>query len=216
MSAHRDDFETLLGPDRRRLPRPRGLGALIAAIAVLVIAGLVILWPTDLPELDLSDVGFADTVVRAETSSASSSPCSFAPEIECLDYEFTLLEAPVGEVVRLEFPDEPGQPQLAEGEAVFLSVVEHDDGTLDYQYADKDRHVVLLLLGLGFAAAVVGLGRMRGLAALLGLVLSLLLLLWFILPAIVAGEDAVLVALVGGGAIALVSLYLAHGYNPLT
>jgi uncharacterized membrane protein len=53
-------------------------------------------------------------------------------------------------------------------------------------------------------------------AALVGLLLSVAILVWFILPAIISGEDAVLVALVGGGAIALVSLYLAHGYNPLT
>jgi uncharacterized membrane protein len=57
---------------------------------------------------------------------------------------------------------------------------------------------------------------MRGLAALVGLALSLVILLWFIIPAIIAGRNAVLVALVGGGAIALIALYLAHGYTPLT
>jgi uncharacterized membrane protein len=71
-------------------------------------------------------------------------------------------------------------------------------------------------VALLFAAAVVGLGRMRGLAALLGLGVSLLILMGFIVPAIIAGEDAVLVATVGGSAIVLVALYLAHGYTPLT
>ncbi|MGH8944985.1 MAG: YibE/F family protein, partial [Acidimicrobiia bacterium] len=60
------------------------------------------------------------------------------------------------------------------------------------------------------------LGRLRGVAALAGLAVSVGILLFFILPAIVQGKDAVLVAVTGGGAIALVSLYLAHGYNPLT
>ena len=36
------------------------------------------------------------------------------------------------------------------------------------------------------------------------------------MPAIINGEDAVLVALIGGSAIVLVALYLAHGYTPLT
>jgi uncharacterized membrane protein len=99
---------------------------------------------------------------------------------------------------------------------VFLSAVTLDDGTVDYQYADTNRQLLLVLLGLAFAIAVVGLGRLRGIAALAGLALSIGILLWFILPAIVSGEDAVLVALVGGGAIALVSLYLAHGFTPLT
>jgi uncharacterized membrane protein len=57
---------------------------------------------------------------------------------------------------------------------------------------------------------------MRGVAALLGLAISLLILVAFIVPAIIAGKDAVLVALVGGSAIVLVALYLAHGYTPLT
>jgi uncharacterized membrane protein len=75
---------------------------------------------------------------------------------------------------------------------------------------------MLGVLALLFAGSVIVLGRMRGVAALLGLAISLVILLGFIVPAIIAGKDAVLVALVGGGAIVLVALYLAHGYTPLT
>jgi uncharacterized membrane protein len=116
----------------------------------------------------------------------------------------------------MEFPVEPGQPELSVGDEVFLSVVELEDETAAYQYADRSRWPLLIGLTLLFALAVVGLGRMRGVAALAGLALSVAILVFFILPAIVQGRDAVLVALAGGGAIALVSLYLAHGYNPLT
>jgi uncharacterized membrane protein len=196
--------------------RPRGLAAGIAVIAGLIGVGLIALWPTETPELDLSQIGFADEVVRAEVTIATAGPCSYAAEVTCLLYEFVVIDEPVGESVILEFPDEPGQPRLSEGEDVFLAVVTFDDGSVDFQYADRDRRPLLVVLGLVFAAAVIGLGRLRGVAALVGLALSVAILLWFILPAIVAGEDAVLVAMVGGGAIALVSLYLAHGYNPLT
>jgi uncharacterized membrane protein len=216
VTDQRSDFERLIGPDRRRMKRPRGLAAWITAIAALVVIGLIALWPTDRPDLDLSLFGFADDVVRSEVANASLEPCSYAPELDCRAYEFSLLEDPIGQRVMLEFPNEPGQPNLAEGDVVFLSSVSFEDGLVDYQYADQDRGITLLLLGVLFAAAVIGLGRIRGIAALVGLVLSVAILLWFILPAIISGEDAVLVALVGGGAIALVSLYLAHGYNPLT
>ncbi len=185
-------------------------------MAVAVGAGFFLLWPGATPDLDLSEIGFADDVVRAETVVATVGPCSYDATSDCRLYQFTLLEDPVGEIAFGEFPDELGQPDLTEGEVVLLSAVTFEDGTVDYQYADKDRRVLLLVLGLAFAAAVVGLGRMRGVAALVGLIVSVAILLWFILPAIVSGRDAVLVALVGGGAIALVSLYLAHGYNPLT
>lgn len=216
MSEEPSDFQKLIGPDRRQVRRPRGLAAWISGIAVLVVVGLAVLWPTDPPDLDLEEFGFVQNVVVAEVVIATTAPCSYAAEQECRAFQFSLLDEPVGEIAILEFPNQPGQPSLTEGESVFLSATELDDGTVDYQYADKDRRWLLVVLGLVFAAAVVALGRMRGVAALAGLVLSVGLLLWFILPAIVQGEDAMLVALVGGGGIALISLYLAHGYNPLT
>ena len=91
-----------------------------------------------------------------------------------------------------------------------------DGGETVYQYAGQDRNLVLVVLGLVFASAVVALGRLRGVAALFALVASVALLVWFILPAMVAGQNAVLVAIAGGALIALLSLYLAHGLTPLT
>jgi uncharacterized membrane protein len=99
---------------------------------------------------------------------------------------------------------------------VYLSLVESPDGSVAVNYYDRNRGLLLLAVTAGFALAVVALGRLRGFAALIGLAISVLVLIGFIVPSIIAGEDAVLVALVGGGAIALVSLYLAHGYTPLT
>ena len=180
------------------------------------MVGLIALWPTATPVLDLSQIGFADEVVRAETVTTTIGPCSYDASLDCRLFQLTLIEEPVGDIALLEFPDEPGQPDLMEGDIVYLAVVEFDDGTVDYQYAGLDRRVLLVVLALVFAVAVIGLGRLRGVAALIGLVVSIGILMWFILPAIISGEDAVLVALVGGGAIAIVSLYLAHGYNPLT
>lgn len=214
MSEH-SDFETLIGPDRRRIRRPRGLAALISVIALSIVVGLVALWPTDTPDLDLTPFGFADDVVRAEVTVATTGVCSYAEDLSCRLFQFTLLDDPVGHTVVLEFPDEQGQPLLSEGETALLSAVTFND-TVDYQYADRDRRWFLTLLTLGFALVVIALGRFRGVAALAGLALSVAVLLMFILPAIVGGEDAMLVALIGGGAIAMITLYLAHGYQPLT
>lgn len=216
MPGNHSDFDTLIGPDRRRLPRPGGLAAVVLAVAIAIVVGLILLWPTDTPDIDRTEIGFADEIVRAETVTAVVGPCSFDADADCRHFQLTLIEDPVGDIAILEFTDDPGQPTMAEGDVVFLAIVEFDDGTVQYQYAGQDRSALLVISTLVFAAAVIGLGRIRGVAALVGLALSIALLLWFILPAIVGGADAVLVALVGGGAIAMVSLYLAHGYNPLT
>jgi hypothetical protein len=63
------DFETLIGPDRRRLKRPRGLAALVTVIAGLVLIGLVVLWPVDRPDIDLGEIGFAVGVARSTSCS---------------------------------------------------------------------------------------------------------------------------------------------------
>ncbi|HEV2758006.1 MAG TPA: YibE/F family protein [Acidimicrobiales bacterium] len=74
----------------------------------------------------------------------------------------------------------------------------------------------MLALGVLFAVAVVGLARWRGAAALLGLGVSLLVIVRFVLPAILAGESALGAAVVGSALIALVIIYLAHGVSART
>ena len=176
---------------------------------------MLILWPFDRPELDVTTFGLADEVTLAEVAVATTGPCSFADDVRCRVYQFAI-DDPPGETTILEFPDEPGQPALVEGDRAYLAVVRADNGEVSYQFAGLDRRLLLGLLTLVFGAAVVALGRLRGLAALFSLVLSVGVLIWFILPAIVAGSGAVWVAVVGGGVIALISLYLAHGPSPLT
>jgi uncharacterized membrane protein len=60
------------------------------------------------------------------------------------------------------------------------------------------------------------LGRLRGLAALVGLGISVVILLTFVIPAILGGTSPVLVASIGAGAIAFIVLYLAHGFTGQT
>lgn len=213
------DFERLVGPDQRRFPVPRGFSAWIAVIGVVLIVGLVVLWPRGEHGIDLTAFGFTDATVEAEVTSSDPGPCSYSSDLECTVVTFVVTEENSefeGTVFEQEFSDDVGQPSFEVGDGVFLAVIDLGDGSVAFQFADRDRRGLLLGLALVFAIAVVGLGRIRGVAALVGLVLSIGILFLFILPAIVAGTDAVLVALVGGGSIAMVSLYLAHGYTPLT
>jgi uncharacterized membrane protein len=216
MTGRNADFDRLLGPDRRLTP-PTGLAAVVSVVSGLILLGLILMWPRGDLVVDLGVVGFADDTVTARVNSVHPGPCSYAMDLPCRTADIRVTSGEhTGEAVTLEFPEEPGQPVLVAGERLFLSVVIGEDGQASFQYADRDRRILLGLLALGFAVAVVGLGRVRGVAALAALVLSVGLLLVFILPAILAGRNAVLVALVGGGAIAIVSLYLAHGYRQLT
>ena len=68
------------------------------------------------------------------------------------------------------------------------------------------------MLAAAFALALVAFGRWRGLTALAGLAVTFALLLLFVVPAILAGEPPLLVAIVGSAAIMLTVLYLTHGF----
>ncbi len=219
MSGPDSDLDKLLGPDKRILQKRDPLSVAVLVVGLLIVVGLVLLWPREQPDIDLTTFGFAENIVSANVTSSVSGPCSYAEDLECFLVSFEVTDSDsegFGSVVDLEFAADPGQPTFQEGDRVFLYEIESEDGVTTYQLADRDRRLLLGILGAVFAAAVILLGRLRGLAALAGLVISIAILFLFILPAIISGTDAVLIALVGGGAIAMVSLYLAHGYTPLT
>jgi uncharacterized membrane protein len=85
-----------------------------------------------------------------------------------------------------------------------------------YQVVDYQRDTPLLVLALVFAAAVVALGRWRGIAALAALGVTAAVLLAFVLPAILAGRDPLAVAVVGCSTIMFAVLYLTHGFSART
>jgi uncharacterized membrane protein len=85
-----------------------------------------------------------------------------------------------------------------------------------YQIDDFQRDTPLAALALLFATAVVALGRWRGAAALGALILTGVVLVGFVLPAILAGKDPLSVAVVGCAVIMFGALYLTHGVSART
>ncbi|MYS21587.1 Uncharacterized membrane protein [Streptomyces sp. DvalAA-14] len=102
------------------------------------------------------------------------------------------------------------------GEGVVLAYAPNAPPGMRYSVTDVDRGLPLALLAGIFALAVVLVGRLRGLTALIALAISFAILTLFILPAILHGDNPLLVAVVGGSAIMLIALYLCHGLNART
>jgi uncharacterized membrane protein len=107
-------------------------------------------------------------------------------------------------------------PEFHVGDAVVM--YGNQDWPIQDRYTidDFQRSVPLALLAVLFAVAVVVLSRWRGVAALAGLALSVLVLTVFILPALLEGTTPLVVAVVGASAIMMVTLYLAHGFSMKT
>jgi uncharacterized membrane protein len=206
------DLERLAGPDSRL-----GMGWIPIVAAVVLGVALVATWPRGESLPDTGGLGLADELHRAEVTRVVDGPCSFSDTGTCRTVVFLLEEGPrSGRDFVQEFTATASTPELRVGDAVVLAWVEDGQPDFEYQYADRERRGVLIGIFLAFAVAVGALGRLRGLAALVGLILSVVVVVAYIVPAIASGSSAVLVSIVGSGTVALLALYLAHGFRPLT
>lgn len=202
------------------MPLPKVLGIIAGILAALTAMSMFVLWPGGDRQRGDDAIGFAGEVYDARVETVTVGPCKGTlPDagITCATISFRLGGGPdEGRLRTIELPDSPTTPNLDDGDEIVVSY--NPDAALGFEYGfyDRQRRSPLLWLGLLFAVAVVALGRWRGLAALAGLGMSIIVLLVFILPAILRGTSPVWVALVGSSAIAFVALYLVHGFRTRT
>ena len=187
--------------------------AVIAPIAVVTLAAMIWLWPTDgvaVPEHQ----GPAEQSYGEVTSvDREQCPEELADDVNgCGTAQVRITEGTQkDQEIEAPLPNGPGAPEVAEGDDVVLIQTTSPEGET-YAIVDHQRGSELLVLGAAFALALVAFGRWRGLTALAGLAMTFALLLFFVVPAILAGEPPLLVAIVGSAAIVLTVLYLTHGF----
>ncbi|MEV0090557.1 YibE/F family protein [Streptomyces sp. NPDC050738] len=222
-------------------PVSRHLRKVIAAVlipfAAAVVVGLVVLWPGGAPEHARTGVGFDQQTQQAKVTQVekvdckdvnaaqnqSSSSTSSTPESNSSSSSGTCEKATVevttGDDKGRTFttivqPDSPRQ--LHEGQKVVVAYAPDAPHDLQYSVTDVNRKVPMAVLAAIFAVAVVVVGRMRGVMALVALAVSFAILSLFILPAILHGSNPLLVAVVGASAIMLIALYACHGLTART
>jgi uncharacterized membrane protein len=113
---------------------------------------------------------------------------------------------------RLPIADKIGV-RYARGDRVYVDWNRSPGQADTFYITDFIRTDSLQVLVIVFLILSVVLGGWRGLTSLLGLSISLLVVLYFILPRIVAGDDPVLISITGAAVIMVATLYLSHGLN---
>lgn len=201
-------------------PIMRVMALVAGLVAAATLAMMLLLGFGADTAVEVEGILVTDTYT-AQVIDADEAPCSGTTDddgVRCRVVTFTLSAGPDRGLERMqEFPlDAPASVDLHTGDRIVVSYSEGAEQGYEYQFADRQRRPVLWALALVFAIAVVLLGRMRGLAALAGLVASLMIVLQFVLPNILDGHSPVLVAVIGATAIAYLALYLAHGFNAMT
>ena len=207
-------------PELEVAPLPRAiLLAVLAAIAVATVVGVVLLWPDSAKVDDLKgSVGFAvegatfpTATIHEVLPACPTSGSGGAPG--CGKIKATVDEGDdKGTHVSVDVPPQVTAAGLSRGDQLVLLRTPAKGGQpATLSYFEIERSTPLWLLAGLFAVVVIAVARLRGLMALVGLAFAGVVLTGFVIPALLAGESAVLVALAAATAIMYVVLYSTHG-----
>ncbi|WP_460955834.1 YibE/F family protein [Parasphingorhabdus pacifica] len=200
----------------------RILAVALIPFALAAIVGAALLYPFGQDQSTSAAVGFAQHPVNAEVVSARAGSCSQGAPTggggECAVLQLHMQDGPAsGNTITQRMPTDPSSPRFAVGDKVVLSYAgANPEAESSYQVVDFQRGNALLVLALVFIAAVLVLGRWQGLASLASLCVSFVILIGFVLPAILAGESPLVVAVTGAGLIMFTALYITHGFSART
>jgi len=105
---------------------------------------------------------------------------------------------------------------VKENEKVVLLAFQRPDGSTEYAITEKYRLDKLIALTLSFFFLILGLAKFKGLGSILGLIISFFVIIKWIVPQILAGNDPLTATLLGCGVIMASTIFLAHGFNRKT
>ena len=105
---------------------------------------------------------------------------------------------------------------LKEGDRIYLSHIKEIDGREMYLLKDVDRGRGLIYLLLIFVGLLILFAGFQGVRALISLSLSIVGIVFVLLPALLAGYDPILMSLLIAGVILALALFGTHGFNSLS
>ena len=194
----------------------------LVPLALATVIGLWLTWPGDPPRSKV-DVGFGQQPVQGQVLATTPAPCTNgnagASQVkQCISLTVLLTsgDSP-GVTIQQVLPDEPSTPHFAAGDDIVLAYTGGNPSEAEsYQVQDFQRSGSMLWLVALFAAAVLVIGRWRGLASLLALGFSFLVLAVYLFPAILTGASPVVVGVLAASVIMFGVLYLTHGVSAQT
>lgn len=216
----------------------RVIAAILIPFATAVVVGLVVLWPGGAPPHERTGVGFDRQTEQGEVVAVQHVDCASvnagqvpptgdtstpegreavnAQQGECAKATIEVTSGPEKGRTFTEIVQPDAPRQLHQGQGVVVAYAPDAPRDLQYSVTDVNRKLPMAVLAGIFALAVVLVGRMKGVMALVALVVSFLILTFFILPAILDGSNPLVVAVVGASAIMLIALYMCHGLSART
>ncbi len=196
---------TPLRPQSELLASSSGriLAAAAGALALLTVVGLVALWPGHLAAG--KQQAFGGPTVAARVTATRTVRCPGPTAQRCRQLTARIAG---GRRVTLDLGPVTATPSLQTGDRIR---VQRSGAGYGYVDVDVDRRMPMIWLAIALAILAILIARWRGLLALLGVAISVVLVVTFLVPAILAGSDPVLTSLVAALAVMFVTLLLTYG-----
>jgi uncharacterized membrane protein len=105
---------------------------------------------------------------------------------------------------------------LKKGDTFYLSYTIQPEGKEFYSVFEPDRTPILLFFLIFFIVLVLIFGGIQGLRGLLSLALSLLVIVFVLLPGVLNGSSALLISIGVSSLIIIFGSYITHGFNKTT
>jgi uncharacterized membrane protein len=134
-------------------------------------------------------------------------------------YQDVTAQVDSGNTISLEYGGitkiDPSQKLRIGDELVVLSST-LPGKTTEYHILDRYRLTPLPFLIIGFFILVIAFGGKRGIGSIIGMLVSLGVIMLFIVPQILSGNDPLLISIIGELVIMVITIYLSHGFSRQT
>jgi uncharacterized membrane protein len=192
-----------------------------AVVLVLAAAVLFLAWPyfanVELPESGISSFGTGTARARV-VQIIDEGSIDLGGHVQ--SYQVARVELLEGEYKGIVMEIDYGKRQLRTddyrldvGDQVLVSITKTPDNVVNAYFVDFVRTTPLLVLAGLFSAAILVISRWKGFRALLSMAFSLVVIIAYIIPHILAGEDPLVVSIIGSAILLGVTVYLTYGWN---
>lgn len=145
---------------------------------------------------------------------------SLATDMELIDEEMSdivIYQVKVDEdLINVESPiyyENPLNIDLKKGDKVILMKDINDDGKIIYFITDKDKRINYIILSSIFIILTFVLAKIKGIKALLALVLGVASIFYFFLPLVIKGYSPILLSVITALFSSVVTIYFITGFN---
>jgi uncharacterized membrane protein len=107
----------------------------------------------------------------------------------------------------------PDDYLLAPGDMILVSISRTPENVINAYFADYVRTTPILWLAIIFAIAIVIISQWKGVRALVSMAFSLYIIIGYIIPQILTGQDPLRVSIIGSILLLGVTLYLTYGWT---